>query len=454
MGSIPRSSFPEISSPSSQISPASGESRPTRCLMRTLLPTPDAPMTKRISPSLTSTFTPERTAFDPNALWMFLKWITTARPRRAPRSYARNLPRRDQPRAARPMSRMCGSMVSSAPRYSDSSSSVDRLSSSSSTARSNSPSVPAGVGRRRHLLVGQLHQVAYHGELLPHRVERLARPVPPLRALARDPHAALREGARMRPLHEARGFERADVLLEGAPVDRREALAADVVGDREAHVAREQIQALVDRELGGRSVGARRVADPVDDPLEAEQLPPVVVGHLEEEGGALLGGVRAVDLVEPLVHVAAEGPELKHDSEENELGAGEDQQEDQDAPVGHAEDSGTRQHDDVPRVHERMLDVHGRLAPAPSAGALEGTTRTGRGGGASAGASAAARIRARPASLHSFWACSSLGIELLPSPCGTGQAQGACRARGWTSPAAKAPASLATADGAHEPRDR
>ena len=56
-GYIASSSFFEISSPSSQISPWSGESRPTRCLISTLLPTPEAPMMKSTSPSCTSKLT-------------------------------------------------------------------------------------------------------------------------------------------------------------------------------------------------------------------------------------------------------------------------------------------------------------------------------------------------------------------------------------------------------------
>ncbi len=70
-GYIAISPFFEISSPSSQISPSSGDRRPTRCLMRTLLPTPEAPMMNSTSPSCTSKLTSERTAFDPNDLQIF-----------------------------------------------------------------------------------------------------------------------------------------------------------------------------------------------------------------------------------------------------------------------------------------------------------------------------------------------------------------------------------------------
>jgi hypothetical protein len=74
-GYIRRSSKPEISSPSSHISPLSQERRPTRCLMRTLFPTPDAPMMKNTSPGCTSNETSSRTALGPNALAMFRKRI-------------------------------------------------------------------------------------------------------------------------------------------------------------------------------------------------------------------------------------------------------------------------------------------------------------------------------------------------------------------------------------------
>src|ERR1019366_7755947 len=74
-GYIASSSLVEISSPSSQICPLSGDSKPTSCLMRTLLPTPEAPMMKSTSPSWTSKLTSDRTAFDPNALEMFLNAI-------------------------------------------------------------------------------------------------------------------------------------------------------------------------------------------------------------------------------------------------------------------------------------------------------------------------------------------------------------------------------------------
>src|SRR5439155_12426763 len=54
------------SSPSSRMSPAAGRSRPMRCLMSTLLPTPEAPMMKKISPSAMSNDTSWSTAFGPN----------------------------------------------------------------------------------------------------------------------------------------------------------------------------------------------------------------------------------------------------------------------------------------------------------------------------------------------------------------------------------------------------
>ena len=45
--------------------------------MSTLLPTPDAPMMKKTSPSCTSKDTSSRTGFAPNDFEMFLKRITS-----------------------------------------------------------------------------------------------------------------------------------------------------------------------------------------------------------------------------------------------------------------------------------------------------------------------------------------------------------------------------------------
>ena len=171
------------------------------------------------------------------------------------------------------------------------------------------------------------------------------------------PDAPQRQGARVRALHEAGGLEGPDLVLEAAPVDGREALAAHVVRDGEANVAGEQPQALVDRDLGRRAVRGRGVADAIDDRLEPQELAAVLVAHLQEERRALLGGPAAVDLIEPLVDVAAERAQVQDDAEEHQLRPGEHEQEDEQTPVGDAEDRGAREHDDVPRVHERVLDV-------------------------------------------------------------------------------------------------
>src|SRR6187431_443007 len=56
------------SSPSSQISPESGRSRPIRCLISTLLPTPEAPMMKNTSPAFTSKLTSRSTCLSPKDL--------------------------------------------------------------------------------------------------------------------------------------------------------------------------------------------------------------------------------------------------------------------------------------------------------------------------------------------------------------------------------------------------
>ena len=50
--------------------------------MSTLLPTPDAPMMKKTSPSFTSKLTPSSTVFGPKDFLMFLKEITWGRSRR------------------------------------------------------------------------------------------------------------------------------------------------------------------------------------------------------------------------------------------------------------------------------------------------------------------------------------------------------------------------------------
>src|SRR5262245_61593648 len=61
--------------PSSQISPASGRRRPTRCLIVTDFPTPDVPMMNRTSPFSTRSVRPRRTALPVKDLEIFRKSI-------------------------------------------------------------------------------------------------------------------------------------------------------------------------------------------------------------------------------------------------------------------------------------------------------------------------------------------------------------------------------------------
>ena len=65
----PLSSRPSTSTPSTKTRPRSGLRRPIMCLMRTLFPVPDPPITTMLSPDRIARFTPLRTTFDPNALW-------------------------------------------------------------------------------------------------------------------------------------------------------------------------------------------------------------------------------------------------------------------------------------------------------------------------------------------------------------------------------------------------
>lgn len=75
-GYISRSLRRLTSWPSSTISPPSGESRPTRCLMSTLLPTPEAPMMKKTSPRPMSNDTSLSTTLGPKAFLTRRKEIT------------------------------------------------------------------------------------------------------------------------------------------------------------------------------------------------------------------------------------------------------------------------------------------------------------------------------------------------------------------------------------------
>jgi hypothetical protein len=107
-----------------------------------------------------------------------------------------------------------------------------------------------------------------------------------------------------------------------------------------------------------------RIANLVDQPFESEEIATVLLTHLQEQGCALFCRPSPLKLVQALVDVVAERTKMENDAEQERFGTREDDEQDEEAPIGHAEYRRAGQHDDVPRVHQGVLDIDPPSSPS------------------------------------------------------------------------------------------